>query len=524
MIIHLTKRNLINNIDFNIKQTKKKVQIIIFLKINIDSLLICKMLIRLFNSKFISCELLIMSHQSEINQFLKKYDIQNQYFLFFFINFGGNIDLINFYYKNSYFLQKIFIIDYCKWFYKDNLTSSSIIIIIDQLYIDSKYSEFLTDFVFKKRKKRLNFLPNDIFNIITESDFYLFNNIWLEIIHISSMYFLSIIDKNKYNNFIFYIGKKFEFYYKNKKNLKQNKKLEINIIKKSRDLSIFLLNHSSLLNALINTPSFSLKFRLWKYSGILKLSQFFIKLGVSFREINNPWIILDYKLKKKLKRNITYYAKSFGVSLIKTCSFEKFFYSIKKKNFSELYKISSIDLLFAIKSIFFIYDYKKIIINKNYNNWKIYNCFLNFKIIKHAIKKAIQSQDFVNRISKIIISKKIYLNEIFFRYSFLKNSENMNINYDTLKNLAFYLMLAFYQKFNKKKAFFLIIRIGNKSIITGAFFKNNHCKILKERLKHNSTLSVKLIDFQISKTLTFVLNTNNEIDLFKYIINFLKLT
>ena len=177
---------------------------------------------------------------------------------------------------------------------------------------------------------------------------------------------------------------------------------------------------------------------------------------------------------------------------------------------------------YALKSIIYKINCKKVKSIKNKDYWKVYDCFLSFNTIKYGIKKAKESQDFVNRISRIIISKKTYLNENFFRYSFLRNSENINLNYDTLKNLSFYLMLAFYQKFYKKKAFFITIRIEKKSILIGSFFKNKDCKLLKEKLKKYTTLSVKIIDYQISKTLTLILNTNNETDFFKYIKNFLK--
>nr|UXY87747.1 cell division control protein 45 [Cryptomonas curvata] len=528
MIINLTKHNLINNINFQIEQIKKEneVKIIIFLKINLDSLLISKMLIALFNSNFISCELLIVMHQSEINYFLKKNELRNYYFLFFFINFGGNIYLKKFYYKNSYFLKKIFVIDFCQWFYTYNLFSSAIVVIVDRQTFDYKYFKFLNNFILKWKENFSLFFSNDLFKDIQKPNFYFYNNIWLEVIHVSSMCFLGTIDLEKYNKFIFYIGKKFDFYFKKTNNLMNKnffqRKIKLNFLRKTNDLSIFLLRHSSLLCALTNTPSFSLKFRLWKYSGILKLSQLFFKLGISFIQTKQPWVKLKRKIKQNFKKKIFYYAKNFGVKLIKICSFEKLFNSIKTYGILKLHKISNIDFFYAVKSIFFMMNYRKLNLTENSNYLKMYNCFLSFKIIKYAIKTAKESQDFVNRISRIIITKKTYLNEVFFRYSFLQNSRNINLNYDTLKNLSFYLMLAFYQKFKKKKAFFLVMRTEELSIITGSFFNNKECKKLKEKLKKNTTLSIKTIDFPNSKTLTLILKTNNEINLFKNIIKFLK--
>ena len=353
MIVNLTKHNLINNIDLRFKQIKKKkFKIIIFLKNNLDSFLICKVIIAIFNSKFISCELLLINHQSEINRFLKNNYIQNQYF-FFFINFGGNTNLRKFFLKNSHFLQKIFVIDFCEWFFKHNLLSPVIVIIINSLFINSRYGNFFTKFIFRKKKNSLIFFSNDFFNISQESDFHIYSNIWLEIIHISNMYFLGIIDKKKYNNFVFYISKKINFYFKKSDSQNShnflNKKSKRNNLKKTEDLSIFLLRHSSLLDALINTPSFSLKFRLWKYSGILKLSQLFIKLRISFTKTKQPWFTIRHIVKQNLTKNIAYHAKYFGVKLIKTCSFEKFFNCIKTYKVNKLYKISNIDFFLRFK-------------------------------------------------------------------------------------------------------------------------------------------------------------------------------
>ena len=144
-------------------------------------------------------------------------------------------------------------------------------------------------------------------------------------------------------------------------------------------------------------------------------------------------------------------------------------------------------------------------------------------MIKDGLKWAKRSQDFIIKISRIIISKKTYINEFFLRYSFLQNCANNIINYDTLKNLSFYLMLAFYQKYKKKKAFFIILQNKNYSIVTGSFFKNRDCKKLKEKLKIKSNLFVKIIETDSTKTLTLILETNKEKNFFKNIINFLKI-
>ena len=524
MIINLTKHNLINNLNIIIKKTKKN--IVIFLKITLDSFLIYKSLIKLFNHVFLSCELCIITHLCEINEFCKKIEIYNGYFVFFFLNFGGNIHLKKFCRLNYRVFKKIFIIDFHEWFYIDNLASSKIFFCIDNASINSKYFQFLNYINLKKKKIYLKtisiFYSNYLCNVNQESDHNFYNNIWLEVVYISNMYFLGKIDEEKYKSFIYNVGKKFDFY-KNQNNKSLKKKVNQHFLTKTKDLSIFLLRHSSLLHAIINTPSFSLKFRLWKHTGILKLSQLFNRIGLPFNEIKKSWVELKKKIKNKLRKNIVNQAKYLGVNLTKTYSFVKLFYYFKIHRSVEFNKISNIDFVYAFRSIFNVLFINKINFVKKKNYLKINDFFFNNKMIKDGLKWAKRSQDFIIKISRIIISKKTYINEFFLRYSFLQNCANNIINYDTLKNLSFYLMLAFYQKYKKKKAFFIILQNKNYSIVTGSFFKNRDCKKLKEKLKIKSNLFVKIIETDSTKTLTLILETNKEKNFFKNIINFLKI-
>jgi hypothetical protein len=525
MIINLTKNNLVNNLKFQLKKNNLKIKIIIFSKINLDSFIISKYLTAVLKSKFISYELFLIKNQSEINEFYKKkMKVKNHYLIFFFINFGANIKLDKFFLTNYNAIKKIFLFDFHKCYYYKNLTSHSILIFFDRLYLKHYFYKIFDRNKVLVQKKNYFFFSNNLLNIIPDSQFNIYDKIWLDIIYTSNLYILGIITRKKYRNLIFYIGKKFD--YIKKRNIESddiffNKKSKLITFKKTKDFSIFLLKHSSLLDALVNTPSFSLKFRLWKHSGILKLSQFFNRLGFSFSEIKNSWVRLKPKVKEYFKRHIVRHAKYFGINVTKMNSFTKIFNPLNIYETDKFNKVSNIDFVFVAKSMFDLIINKKInLVNTSY--WKMYDIIFDLKAIKYGIRNAKKSQNYVNKMGRIIISKKTYINEIFFRYSFLQNLSNINLTQTTLRNLSFYLMLAFYQKFQQKKAFFVIMQFKNQSIITGSFFNNVECKKIKEKLILDKNIIIENSDCNNSKTLILILNKGKEADLFKNIITFYK--
>jgi hypothetical protein len=521
MIINVTKNNLVNNIKLQFKNKNLKIKIVIFSKINLDSFILSKYLTSILKSELISYELFLIKNQLEINKFCENVrKIKNNYPIFFFINFGANISFEKFFLTN-FMIKKIFLFDFHKWYYYKNLTSSSILIIFDRLYLKFYFHKIFGNEV-SFEKKKIFFLSNNLLNMITDSQFTIYDKIWLEIIYTSNLYILGIINQKKYKSLIFYIGKKFDYF--KKQNIENDcvffsKKSKLITFRKTKDFSIFLLRHSSLLESLVNTPSFSLKFRLWKHSGILKLSQFFNRMGLSFREIKISWVQLKPKVKDFFKRNIINHAKYFGVHVIKMNSFTKIFYPFNIYKTDSLYKVSNIDFVLISKLMFDLIISKKINLVKNY--WKIYDDISDYKILKYGIKIAKESQNFVNKMGKVIISKNTYINEVFFRYSFLQNLSNINLTHSTLRNLSFYLMLAFYQKFQQKKAFFIIMQLKNQSIITGSFFNNKDCKKIKEKLILDKNIVLKHGDYNNTKTLILISNKGKETDLIKNIITFL---
>ena len=144
MIVNLTKNNLVYNIKFQLKKNNLKIKIIIFSKISLDSFIITKYLTAVLKSEFISYELFLINNQSEINEFCKKIlKIKNDYHIFFFINFGANVNLEKFFLTYYYAIKKIFLLDYHKWYYYKNLTSNSMLIFFDRLYLKNYFYRIL---------------------------------------------------------------------------------------------------------------------------------------------------------------------------------------------------------------------------------------------------------------------------------------------------------------------------------------------------------------------------------------------
>jgi len=266
---------------------------------------------------------------------------------------------------------------------------------------------------------------------------------------------------------------------------------------KIEELPIPLLRDWNLFDALTTNPFFGTKFKIWKKSGIKKISKYFFRLGLSIKETTEAWYYIPQTKRKLLESCIENESFLFGINFKKFNSFKKIFFEKKFSQEINFFEISACDYFLSLESLsdcelfeFFKKNHTKIF-------WNVYQSLENFKSIKKGIKITQKIQKFVSKMSRIIICNKIYISEEHVNYIHIKNKKNFNITYLTIKNLVLYLMLAFSSK-KKKKIVIIFLRSQIRTVIVGGFpklkFQNNPIK--KQKIKENLVKLGALFDDQ----------------------------
>nr|UXY87256.1 cell division control protein 45 [Cryptomonas sp.] len=529
MIVDFSEDNIIENILYEETRSnlRGELSLVFFSRIDLDSILICKFLSEILESKFKLHMLFPIFHQSDVNIFCKKFKKERfRYYIFIFINFGRNCNLRKFCHINSVFIKKIFVIDRQKQIHIENVISSSIIIFMNGINLLGNTLKILPEIRFLSDKNILDkispiFKLGNILNTIYESNSKMNNNTWLDLIYISNLHIIGLIKNKIFETILSLTCKKFDIYSQMKKR-NHLQYTNTSVLRKIRDFPIFLLRHSSLVDALVRTPSFSIKLRLWKYSGIFRLSHLCLRIGISFEEIKKPWFQVKNRTRFNFRKNIIKEGKYFGVEILKFYSFVKIYSSFTYNCNKEYKEVSISDFIYAINSMFDVIINEKICPINRKIFWNVYDCFFNLETIEKGIKKAKETQDFVNKISRIIIFKKTYIKESTIRYVFLKNSKNIPVTYNTLKNLALYLISAFNQKYHKDKAFFIVFHLEDKSLIIGSFCNIEICKIIKERLNLREIFINRSVDVNSTRIICLIFKKNEELQLFRNMAEYLR--
>jgi len=235
-----------------------------------------------------------------------------------------------------------------------------------------------------------------------------------------------------------------------KKKFKNQEKFQLQI---SNELPLTFFRHWNIFDSMLNTPFFSIKLKAWKINGKKSLYRLLTRLGFSTKNIKKPWIYLDAKLKNTIK---------------KFFEFLKSYNSIFTKIIEEGKLVSTFDWILGANSIL---DEK---INGLSNKpkklyWKVFDSVFDCKLIAVGINKGKILNKFVQKLSCVILSKKIFISEKFFRYAFLKNCSQ--ITFKMIKRLTFYLMTSLNKTCLKKKNFILIIHRLEDTLISCSFFK-----------------------------------------------------
>jgi hypothetical protein len=250
-----------------------------------------------------------------------------------------------------------------------------------------------------------------------------------------------------------------------KKKFKNQEKFQLQI---SNELPLTFFRHWNIFDSMLNTPFFSIKLKAWKINGRKSLNRLLTRLGFSPKNIKKPWIYLDAKLKNTFKKFFEKECATFGIKIKKIFGFLKSYNSIFTKIIEEGKLVSTFDWFLGANSIL---DEK---INGLSNKpkklyWKVFDSIFDCKLTALGINKGKILNKFVQRLSCVILSKKIYISEKFFRYAFLKNCSQ--ITFKMVKRLTFYLMTTLNKTCLKKKIFILIIHRLEDTLISCSFFK-----------------------------------------------------
>ncbi|KAJ1465639.1 CDC45-like protein-domain-containing protein [Baffinella frigidus] len=285
----------------------------------------------------------------------------------------------------------------------------------------------------------------------------------------------------------------------NKKNFKNLTKFQLQI---SNELPLTFFRHWNIFDSMLNTPFFSINLKTWKISGRKSLYRLLTRLGFSGKNIKKPWIYLDLKLKNSFRKFFEKECATFGIKIKKIFVFLKSYNSIFTKFIDEGKVVSTFDWILGANSIL---DEK---INCFSNKpkklyWKVFDSVFDCKLTNFGINKGKILNKFVQKLSFVILSKKIFIAEKFFRYAFLRNCSQITIK--MIKRLTFYLMTSLNKTCLQKKFFILIIHRLNDTLITCSFFKKIDRVLIFKKCFDNATKPLKIFKDQGDNFLVFSL-------------------
>jgi hypothetical protein len=486
---------LINFLDLgNLKKNLKNKKIKIFSKINIESLIFCKFLEIFFKKNLISFSINPVNNLDEVKSFLKTlYKKNERNKNIFFINFGAekNLKILLSIYK--VFFQNIYIIDESQFINFHNITSRKIFILNSTKNLSSEIFPNLSRKKYESVEKK--FLPQ-LFEISRNNNIL---GLWLKILIWTRKYMDNFLDKTKYNKKVKKMRKNCPLFSERNLKIKKNYKKTILIY---REIPLYLLGEWNLLEALLNNIQIGTFFELWKKEGIKKIAKFFLRIGLTLKEASEKWKFLTLKKKKNFQKNMEKESQIFGFKFESIEIFKIIFpvdILFKGKEASET---SAFDFILSLETLS---DFKLFCFGKNNQKkgfWNSYKSFKRPRNIKKGILILQKIFKFTFKMTRIILSRKIYVSERFLNYVFIKNHKNIKISFQLAKNLSVYLESAF-SRF-KKKNFCLFVWHKEKIWIFG--FLNEVEGIFGKKLIKQQLLKLGAI-FENMKTFTLLINT-----------------
>jgi len=495
---------LINFLDLsNLKKNLKNKKIEIFSKINLGSLILCKFLEIFLTKNLISFSINPLNNLDELKYFLKKlYEKNEKDKNIFFINFGAEKNLNNLFLNYKVFFQNIHIIDDNRFINFHNITSRKIFILNSTKNFSTRIFSDLSRKKYEFAEKK--FLPR-LFEISRNNKIL---ELWLKVLIWTREYMNNFLNKSRYNKKVKKMKKKFNLS-KNLKNFSVFPERKTKIIKNYnktifiyREIPLYLLDEWNLLEALLNNIQMGTFFELWKKEGIKKIAKFFLRIGLTLKEASEKWKFLPLKRKKKFQKNIEKESQIFGLKFEPIEIFKIIFpvdTLFRGKNAGET---SAFDFILSLETLS---DYKLFCSSgKNLKKgfWNAYKSFKRPRNIKKGILILQKIFKFTFKMTRIILSRKVYVSEKCLNYVFIKNHKNIKISYQLAKNLSVYLESAF-SSF-KKKNFCLFVCHREKIWIFG--FLNEIEGIFKRKIIQRQLLKLGAI-FENMRTFTLLVNT-----------------
>jgi len=337
--------------------------LLIFFGLDLESILISRILSTFFQNKFISYELCPVHSWEKFNNRCKKISNQKLNFLqIFLINFGGNINLKKFLDKNNLTFINIFVFHPITVIHRKNVISKQIFVFNNKSYWKCHLENIITKSCLKSNLFRNLPTKTQIFsNFLLRTKKEKLESFWFQVISISNLHFSKKIDDETYSKEMKILEQILRKHFKKKNPKILSNDSNFYKVEPSVEISSSLLRHWSIFESMTNTPRLFSYFCLWKKSGIKKISKYFLKMGFSMKEANIYWNLLSFEKKKKFKNNFQNELNRFGIHNLKFNSFVKtylFENSIEKfKN----QKISAQDCIYGLNSLFDfgINEYKK---------------------------------------------------------------------------------------------------------------------------------------------------------------------
>ena len=235
----------------------------------------------------------------------------------------------------------------------------------------------------------------------------------------------------------------------------------------SKELPMYFLYHSIIIDSFLNTPSILINFELWKNSGFSRILQFLWKISLSKKDIEKYWLDLSKEKQKKILKCFELESNTSNLTYGLIYFFKRFF-----KHKKEITEASSLDLALNLKTIFDL-KLKKIskrVSGKNF--WLALNSLFETKELKKYIRKSIKIQKFISRIGRIILSKKMFISRKNTRIIYLTSSST--ISFLMIEGLTNFMIQVFNRNRLIPKFLYIIIKEKTTALL---FMSHQHKSI-----------------------------------------------
>ena len=223
-----------------------------------------------------------------------------------------------------------------------------------------------------------------------------------------------------------------------------------------KDLPLYFLYHSTIIDSFLSTPSIIYSFELWKGSGFSKILQFLGKIYIFKEDIKKFWFNFEEK-----KKNVI--LNSFELEIKKIDPTSGTIYNFKRlAETSNIYtQISCLESALGVGSIL---DRKINRMGKSCSKkkfWRGFEALNNLKKTQKFTEREKNVYKFISRMGRIVLLKKLFISGNNARFLFVIGSDT--ISYRMVEGLLDFLIMVFNKNKLTQKLFLLIIKETNLS-------------------------------------------------------------